>query len=81
MKMEKEDIKVGIINCLKAIKDIAFIPSEDLVTGGYIDSFELMFLIGELEKYFHVKIPLISIEPERFNKIDSICALIEECMK
>lgn len=79
--MKKEEIKIGIIDCLKMIKGTCFEQSEDLITGGYIDSFGLLFLIEELEKYFHIKIPLVSIEPEQFNKIESICKLIEECMK
>lgn len=81
IKPEQKDIKVGITNCLKSIKGDSFDQSEDLITGGYIDSFELMFLIEELEKYFHVKIPLAFIEPERFNRVNSICELLEECMQ
>lgn len=80
IKLEQKDIKIGIIDCLKIVKDASFEKSEDLITGGYIDSFELMFLIEELEKYFRVKIPLAFIEPERFNKVSSICELLEECM-
>lgn len=81
IKPEKKDIKMGIVNCLKVIRGASFDQNEDLITGGYIDSFGLLFLVEKLEKYFSVKIPLASIEPERFNKVDSICELIEECMK
>ena len=77
----EKDLEIGIINCLRAIKGASFDQREDLITGGYIDSFGLLFLIEKLEKYFRVKIPLASIETGRFNKIDSICELIEECMK
>lgn len=76
-----DDVKMGIVDCLKVIRGASFEQREDLITGGYIDSFGLLFLVEELEKYFRVKIPLETIEPERFNKVDSICELIKECMK
>lgn len=70
--MYKEEIK-GI---LKRLKGNNFDFEQNLITDGYISSFDLIALIAEMEKQFFVRIPLESIQPESFNNLDSICELI-----
>ena len=63
---------------LKRIKGDWFEESQNLILGGYINSFELLKLISELEKEFNIKISLSSIMPENFNSVEKIEMLICE---
>lgn len=49
----------------------------DIIDGGYIDSFELMHLISSLCEDFGVKIEVDDIIPENFNSVDSIVNMIQ----
>ncbi len=69
-----EEIK----KALKKIKGDWFEESENLITDGYISSFELLKLICELENSFGIDIPIVNIEPEIFNSIEGIYELIKK---
>jgi len=49
----------------------------DMVRSGFIDSFDVLRLIVELEKEFSISINLENDVEKKFYSIDSISALIE----
>lgn len=48
----------------------------DLVGGGYLDSFDIITLISELNENFDIDIPVEEIIAENFDSVDTILALI-----
>ena len=47
-----------------------------IIDDGLLDSFDMISLIGELEEAFNVHIGLEHLEPENFNSITAITALL-----
>ncbi len=74
MKTNKEEIR----KVLQIVKGKDFSEDHDLISGGCLDSFELLMLIQKLEDYFQICIPLEWISPEEFNSIDSIYEVIQK---
>lgn len=68
-----------ILKEIKPTKDLAAI--DDIIEGGYLDSFELMSLIGGLCDTFDIEIDVDDIVPENFNSIDAIIAMVERLKK
>lgn len=75
------DMRDEIKAILKKIKGEWFEEEENLFSDGYIDSFELIRLIVELEEAFHIKIQDDKVSPESFNSIDMICQLVADVRK
>ena len=48
-----------------------------LITSGYVDSFDIMSVIGIMETQFGIEINLESVRLEDFNTVDSINQMIE----
>ncbi len=71
-------MKASIKKVIKKIKGEGFDYEKDFITGGYISSFDLIFLISELEKEFFITIPLDEIEPQNFNSVDEICEMLKK---
>jgi acyl carrier protein len=53
-------------------QDINFIDS------GYLDSFDIVTIVAEIESYFEIKIDGSLILPENFQNIDAIINLIQK---
>lgn len=49
-----------------------------LVDGGYLDSFDIITLVSELNENFDIDIPVEEIITENFDSVDSILALIRK---
>ena len=49
-----------------------------IIDDGLLDSFDIITLVGEFEAAFGVKIGLEHLEPENFNSLGAMKALIEE---
>lgn len=58
--------------------DVEYKTCTDLVSGGYITSFEIVVLVSEIAETFNVKIPAEQIIPENFESVESIYALIQK---
>lgn len=48
-----------------------------LVDDGYLDSFDIITLVTELNDKFEIDIPVEDIITENFNSVDVILALVE----
>lgn len=70
----KEQV-AAILKEIKPAKDLTGI--DDIIEGGYLDSFELMALIAALSEGFDVEISVDEIMPENFNSIDAMVNMVE----
>ncbi|MBQ6408927.1 MAG: acyl carrier protein [Butyrivibrio sp.] len=70
-------IRDGVIKCLQKIKGEYFDQEDELISGGWIDSFELIKLIKELDAEFEIKIKPADVIPDQFDSVQQICELIE----
>ncbi len=75
--MNKDEIR----KILKEIKGESFEEENNLITNGYINSFELIKLISELERQYEIRIPIEKITPDTFNSIERILNLVEMVSK
>lgn len=74
----KEDI-IAILKEIKPTKNLADV--NNIVEGGYIDSFELMFLITSISEKFNISIEVDDITPENFNSVDGITKMVTDHLK
>lgn len=57
--------------------DVDFEAEEALISGGILDSLDIVSLISEISKTFDVTITAKDIIPENFNSAKALWALIE----
>lgn len=75
-------MKEKILGMLKELQpSFDFEDSQDFVESGYLDSFDIIQLVAELESEFGVLISALEILPENFASIQAICALVERSQK
>lgn len=55
-----------------------FSESDNFITDGYLDSFDVITLISMIEDTYSIKIDGLDIIPENFISFDSIKKLIEK---
>lgn len=68
-----------IIDILHEIRpEFNFEDSDDFISDGYIDSFDLVTLVAALEKEYGVKIRGTEIVPENFLNLDAIKNLLKK---
>lgn len=58
-----------------------FKDSKDFVQDGYLDSFDVVTLISELEDEFEIVVDGMEVVPENFESVAAICRLIERSDK
>lgn len=69
-----------VLNLLKTIRpEFEFENSKDFIEDGYLDSFDIVTIVSELEDSFDVIIDGLEVVPENFNSIKAICELIRKC--
>ena len=74
-------IKENVVKIMKEVKPTKNLCElNDIVEGGYIDSFELMMLISSLSNEFDIEIEVDEIIPENFNSLDGIVSMVERLM-
>lgn len=70
---------------LEILKDIQptfdFEDDVDFVEEGYLDSFDVIQLVSELEEEFNVLISALDIVPENFGSVDALCSLVKRSEK
>jgi len=73
IKMEK------IMELLKEIRpEFDFEGSEDFIEDGYLDSFDLVTLVSELDSIYNISIDGLDIIPENFASVESIANVVEK---
>lgn len=55
-----------------------FEESNNFVEDGYLDSFDIVTLVSELETAFDIIIDGLDVLPENFENIQSICNLVNK---
>lgn len=68
-----------IINLLKEIRpEFDFEESENFVEDGYLDSFDIVTLVSELETAFDIVIDGLDVLPENFETVQDICHMVNK---
>lgn len=57
--------------------DVDFRSVNTLVSDGYIDSFDIVTIIANIEDGYSVEIPVDSMLPENFDSVESMMKLID----
>ena len=66
-----------LLELLKGIRpDIDFENEKSLIDDGYLDSFDVVSIISEIDDEFGVQIRINELDPENFNSMDAIWNLI-----
>ena len=66
-----------IMKCIRMVKGSDFEETTQLITGGYLDSMDIISLIAKFEDEFEIMIPMEEADPDYFNNLTSIEALIK----
>ena len=75
VKMEMKETVLKILAEVKPTKNLEAV--NDIVEGGYIDSFELMLLITKLCEEFQIEIGFNDVTPDNFNSVERIVNMVE----
>lgn len=70
------DIIYDILNNLRPEFD--FKSCSDFIAEGYLDSFDIVSLVAELEDRFDCIIDALDIVPENFNSVESIVEVVKK---
>lgn len=77
--MADEQAIADILNDIRPEFDFA--AARNFITGGMLDSFDMMTLVAELDSAYGIRIPGLDIVPENFESLSSILALVERCRR
>ena len=68
-----------LLELLKSIRpDIDFENETSLIDDGYLDSFDVVSIISEIDDVFGVQIRINELDPENFNSAESIWKLVQK---
>jgi len=69
----------SIAEILKEIRpEFDFVASQDFISDGMLDSFDIVTLVSSLDKNFGISIPGTEILPENFTNIQTIEVLLRK---
>ena len=75
-------MKEKILSILDDIRpEFDFVNSSDFIEDGYLDSFDVVTIIDELEKEFGIVVDGLAVIPENFVSVESIEELINQSDK
>lgn len=57
--------------------DVDFEKETQLIDDGILDSFDIIQIVSDLNEEFDIDITADELEPENFNTLDAITALVE----
>ena len=67
-----------MLEILRGIRpDVDFEHEELLIDDGVLDSFDIIAIVSEFADAFNVDIDVSDLEPENFNTVEAMWALIE----
>lgn len=55
-----------------------FHESQNFIDDGYLDSFDMVSLISELEENYNILIDALDIVPENFQSVESIANIVKK---
>lgn len=68
-----------LLEILKSVRsDIDFENEKKLIDDGILDSFDIVSVVGELCDAYDITITAEDLEPENFNSVEAMLALIEK---
>lgn len=68
-----------LLELLKGIRpDVDFENETALIDDGYLDSFDVVSIISEIDDIFGVQIRITELDPENFNSVENIWNLIQK---
>lgn len=67
---------IGILNEIRP--EFNFETSEDFIEDGYLDSFDLVTLVSELDSTFGISIDGLDIIPENFISVKAIAEMVKK---
>lgn len=68
-----------LLELLKGIRpDVDFENEMALIDDGYLDSFDVVSIISEIDDVFGVQIRINELDPENFNSAEAIWNLIQK---
>ena len=68
-----------LLELLKGIRpDVYFENEMALIDDGYLDSFDVVSIISEIDDVFGVQIRINELDPENFNSAEAIWNLIQK---
>ena len=71
-----------ILSILQGIRpEFDFTKSDDFITDGMLDSFDMVTLVSDLDKVYGISISGVDIVPENFQNIASIEKLLRKYVK
>ena len=71
-----------LLEALEEVRDdVDFAREEHLVEDGVIDSLDLTRIIAALDEAFDIHIPAGEIEPENFDTVDAMLAMVRRYQK
>jgi len=69
-----------IAEILKEIRpEFDFTASQDFMSDGMLDSFDMVTLVAALDKTYGISVPGADIVPENFQNLETIAALLRKC--
>ena len=69
-----------VLEILKEIRpEFDFAASQDFISDGMLDSFDMVTLVSALDKNYGISIDGTDIIPENFQNVETITALIRKC--
>ena len=77
--METKEQILAILKEVKPNKNLENVV--EIIEGGYIDSFELIALISNINEKYGIEITIEDLIPENFNSVDAMTQLIERKIK
>lgn len=67
-----------LLEILEEIKPtVDFKECDALIDGGYLDSFDILSIVSELNDAFGIEISPVDIVPENFNSAAALWAMVE----
>jgi acyl carrier protein len=74
----KDKIREILLANIDELDGVDLTDDLELITGGYIDSFDIIGLISEFEDAFDISIPLEDLEVGQFDTVNSIEKVIRK---
>ena len=72
----KEKVIELLKNNIEDLEGVNISPETELISGGFMESFDVISLISELENEFNINISFDDIELEQFNTVNSIVGIV-----